>query len=201
MALVEIAPPAFDVETQMVYATADNFTGAAVYERAGCYLHGDAAALLGRAIALAAKLGLRLKIYDAFRPAEAQWLLWAHTPDPEFLADPRRGSPHSRGVAVDVTLIDGPGRELDMGSPIDGAGPLARHGCAGITAAALRNRSLLLGLMAAAGWDHYLNEWWHYQLFEPRRYPLLGDSAAGTAMMTAESIVQAAVTRDTGAHG
>ncbi len=183
MALVEIVPPAFDVETHMVYATAENFTGAPVYGRAGCYLHGDAAAILSRSIELAAELGLRLKVYDAFRPAEAQWVLWSHNPDPEFLADPRRGSPHSRGVAVDVTLIDGSGRELDMGSAVDGAGPLARHGCTAIPAAAQRNRSILLGLMAAAGWDHYLNEWWHYQLFQPRRYPLLGDSAAGTGMM------------------
>jgi D-alanyl-D-alanine dipeptidase len=183
MALVEITPPAFDVETHMVYATAENFTGAAIYKRAECYLHGDAAALLARSIDLAGELGLRLKIFDAYRPAEAQWLLWSHNPDPDFLSDPRRGSPHSRGVAIDVTLIDGSGRDLDMGSPVDGAGPLARHGCTGITPAAQRNRVILLGLMAAAGWDHYLNEWWHYQLFEPRRYPLLDESAAGTAMM------------------
>lgn len=201
MALVEIAPPAFDVEIHMIYATAENFTGAPVYGRAACYLHGDAAAILGRSIALADALGLRLKIYDAFRPAEAQWLLWGHTPDPDFLADPRRGSPHSRGVAVDVTLIDGSGRELDMGSPVDGAGPLARHGCTKISPACMRNRLILLGLMASAGWDHYRNEWWHYQLFQPRHYVLLGDSAAGTAMMTPESIVQAAATRDTGSHG
>ena len=84
---------------------------------------------------------------------------------------------------LDVSLIDGSGRELDMGSPVDGAGPLARHGCTAIAPAAQRNRAILLGLMAAAGWDHYLNEWWHYQLYEPRRYPLLDESAAGTAMM------------------
>ena len=183
MVLVAIAPPAFDVETYMVYATDANFTGRPVYRRPGCYLHADAAALLSRAIALAAELGLRLKVYDAFRPSEAQWLLWEHTPDPDFLADPRRGSPHSRGVAVDVTLVDGTGGELDMGSPVDGAGPLARHGCTDIPATAQRNRAILLGLMAAAGWDHYLNEWWHYQMFEPRRYPVLTDAAAGTAMM------------------
>ena len=193
MVLVEIAPPAFDVETCIVYATDKNFTGRPVYRRPGCYLHPDAAALLSHAIVLAAELGLRLKLYDAFRPSEAQWLLWDHTPDPDFLADPRRGSPHSRGVAVDVTLVDvmlvggaladGTGGELDMGSPVDAAGPLARHGCTDIPATAQRNRAILLGLMAAAGWDHYLNEWWHYQMFEPRRYPVLTDAAAGTAMM------------------
>ena len=44
---------------------------------------------------------------------------------------------------------------------------------------------LLLGLMASAGWDHYLNEWWHYQMFAPRRYPLLCDSAVRTGLMAA----------------
>ncbi|MFP6745161.1 MAG: M15 family metallopeptidase, partial [Alphaproteobacteria bacterium] len=123
--MIEIAPPAFDVDIHMVYATADNFTGTPVYGRTGCYLHEDAADALAKAIALAGELGLRLKIYDAFRPSEAQWLLWNHTPDPDFLADPRRGSPHSRGVAVDVTLIEPSGRELDMGSKVDQAGALA----------------------------------------------------------------------------
>ena len=183
MVVVEIAPPAFDIETRIVYAAAENFTGEPVYLRPGCYLHPDAAAALSRAVALAAHLGLRFTIYDAFRPAEAQRVLWSHTPDPDFLADPRRGSPHSRGVAVDLTLIDGDGRELDMGAAVDAPGPLARHACTAIAAGALRNRSMLLGLMAAAGWDHYLNEWWHYQLFDPRRYPLLSDAAAGTGMM------------------
>ena len=50
-------------------------------------------------------------------------------------------------------------------------------------AAAQRNRAVLLGLMTAAGWDFYRNEWWHYQLFDSRRFPLLSDSAAATAMM------------------
>src|SRR5690606_29273969 len=101
--LVEIAPPAYDVEIFIAYATDQNFTGKPVYGRPGCYLHPDAAACLARAITLAAQLGLRFKVFDAFRPSEAQWVLWNHTPDPEFLADPKRGSPHSMGVAVDLT--------------------------------------------------------------------------------------------------
>ena len=104
MALVEISPPEFDVNLNLIYATEHNFTGAPIYRRAGCYLHADAAEALLRAISLAGEVGLGIRIYDAFRPAEAQWLMWSHTPDPEFLADPRRGSPHSRGVAVDLAL-------------------------------------------------------------------------------------------------
>ncbi len=183
MVLLEITPPAFDVDIDLMYAGDGNFTGAPIYRRAACYLHPHAAAALGRAVDLAAALGLRLKIHDAYRPAEAQWALWAHSPDPRFLSDPRRGSPHSRGVALDVTLVDGDGRELDMGTAIDAFTPLAYHASMRVSEAAQRNRFLLLGLMTAAGWDNYRNEWWHYQLFEPRRYPLLADSAAGAHMM------------------
>ena len=183
MPLVAIQPPAWDVDLDLAYAGPDNFTGAAVYARAACFLHSDAAACLGVAIAIAGRLGWRLRIFDAFRPAEAQWALWRHTPDADFLADPRRGSPHSRGVAIDVTLIDGGGRALDMGTGFDEFSPLSHHRSDGISDAARRHRLLLLGLMTDAGWDFYRNEWWHFQLFDARRYPLLSDSAAGTQLI------------------
>jgi D-alanyl-D-alanine dipeptidase len=183
MTLLAIAAPDFDVAFALVYATANNFTGKPIYARAAAYLHRDAAARLRRAIELAAALDLKLKIFDAFRPVEAQQVMWAHTPNPEFLADPRRGSPHSRGVAVDLTLVDGAGRELDMGTGFDAFTPLSHHGSTGVSLAAQRNRLMLLGLMTAAGWDCYRNEWWHYQLFEPRRYPLLSDRALSPGLM------------------
>lgn len=181
--LVEIAAPAYDVDLFIAYATADNFTGKPVYARPGCYLHAEAAALMARAIALAAEIGYRFRIFDAFRPAEAQWALWNHTPDPDFLADPRRGSPHSRGVAVDLTLIDRDGRELDMGTGFDAFTPLSHHGAAGLSADVQRNRHLLLGIMTAAGWDFFRNEWWHYQVFDSRRFPLVSDRALEHPMM------------------
>ncbi len=174
--LVEITEASHDVVLDIAYATARNFTGAPVYRRAACYLHPDGLAALERAIALAAPLGFRLKVFDAFRPSDAQWKLWNFRPDPEFLADPRRGSPHSRGVAVDLTLIDAKGAELDMGTGFDAFTPLSHHASIAIPPAAQRNRLLLLGLMTAAGWDFYRNEWWHYQLFDARRYDLLGDA-------------------------
>jgi D-alanyl-D-alanine dipeptidase len=183
MSLVAIEPPAYDLSVTMAYAGADNFTGAPIYARAACYLHTDAAACLERAIVAAGQLGLRLLVFDAFRPVEAQWALWSHTPDPDFLADPRHGSPHSRGVAIDLTLLDGAGRALEMGTPFDYFSPLSHHGAHGIPDIARHNRMLLLGLMTEAGWDFYRNEWWHYQLFDSRRYPLLHDRGAGTRLM------------------
>lgn len=180
--LVRIALPAFDVDIALAYATPDNFTGKPVYRTdAGCFLHDDAARLLGRAADLARPLGYRLKVLDAFRPSEAQWVLWNHTPDPGFLADPRLGSPHSMGAAVDLTLVDAAtGRELDMGTAFDEFTPRSHHGNQEISAGAQRNRHLLMGIMTTAGWDFYRNEWWHYQMFSARaRYPVLADSVLG----------------------
>jgi D-alanyl-D-alanine dipeptidase len=183
MTLIPILTSDFDVEIDIKYATADNFTGAPVYKAAKCYLHTDAAECLKKAIALAKPLGLRFRIFDAYRPSEAQWKLWEHTPDPGFLADPAKGSPHSRGVAIDLTLIDHASTALDMGTAFDAFTPQSHHGRTDISVEAQKNRLLLMGLMTTAGWDFYRNEWWHYQLFNSRNYALFSDKDAGTGMM------------------
>ena len=183
MSLIPIAEASLDVELALAYATADNVTGRPIYRHARFYLHADAAAALGRAASLARALGCRLRVFDAFRPTEAQWVLWRAFPDPEFVADPKRGSPHSRGVAVDLTLIDAAGRPLEMGTGFDDFTPLAHHASLAVSPEAQRNRALLLGLMTAAGWDFYRNEWWHYQLFNARRYPLYSDKALARGLM------------------
>jgi D-alanyl-D-alanine dipeptidase len=176
MTLIPISEAAHRVEIDLKYATPDNFTGKPVYAQADCYLHPEAEKSLRVAVELAAVQGWRLRIFDAFRPSQAQWKLWNHTPDPEFLADPRRGSPHSRGVAIDLTLIDAAsGEALDMGTGFDAFTPLSHHGNTEVSAQAQKNRMLLIGLMTIAGWDFYRNEWWHYQLFDSRDYALFGD--------------------------
>jgi D-alanyl-D-alanine dipeptidase len=182
--LVEIKQPEFDVEIDIRYATTNNFTGELVYKKPKCFLHTDAAEKLQKAISLAAPLGLRFKIFDAFRPSEAQFKLWAHTPDPNFLADPVKGSPHSRGVAVDLNLIDKNGNELDMGTAFDEFTPLSHHAVTeGISVEAQKNRLILMGIMTASGWDFYRNEWWHYQLFNSKSYTVISDLDAETEMM------------------
>ena len=147
--LVEIAPPRFDVSLALAYATDDNVTGHRIYGRAACYLHRDAASLLDRAIDIASTQGLQLIVFDGYRPVEAQWALWRQCPDPTFLADPRRGSPHSRGVAVDLGLVDREtGVPLDMGTGFDDLTPRAFHGSSAPTPRAQRNRMLPLPLRA-----------------------------------------------------
>ena len=182
--LVEITEREYSVAIDLKYATADNFTGAPVYQKnARCFLHQEAAEKLRTAIRLADAQGYKFLIFDAYRPTEAQWKLWDHTPDPHFLADPRKGSPHSRGVAVDLTLTRADGTPLDMGTAFDAFTPLSHHGNLAINAEAQRNRLLLMGIMSTAGWDFYRNEWWHYQLFNSRNYRLYSDEEAGLGVM------------------
>lgn len=167
------------------YATTNNFTEKEVYISNNCYLHIDAAKKLLKAKDYAQKLGYKIKIFDAFRPQEAQHILWNHTPDDNFLANPERGSPHSRGVAVDLTLVDTKTmKEVEMGTEFDAFTPLSYHNeVQNISPKAVSNRMILLGIMTASGFDHYMNEWWHYQLFDSKKYPLIEDKKAKTGLI------------------
>jgi len=188
--LIEITPQTHEVIIDLRYATPNNFTRAkaAIYsDNARCYLHKDAEEKLSKAISRAQELGFKLKIFDAFRPIEAQTAMFKDTPNPEFLSPPETGSiPHCRGVAVDVTLVDDKGNELDMGTGFDEFSSRAHHANKEVSQEAQKNRKLLRNqIMMAAGWDDYKNEWWHYQLFNVReKYPALSDQDAGTNMLS-----------------
>ena len=96
-------------------------------------------------------------------------------PDPNFIAPPDKGSPHSRGVAVDLTLVNSNNIELEMGTEFDEFSRLSYHGCLDITKEAYKNRLMLLGIMTDAGWDFFRNEWWHYQLHNSKNFPIVND--------------------------
>ena len=182
--LTEIQPALYDVAQDIRYASDANVAGFALYRRPGCYLNPVAADRLQRAVDLAARQHLRIVIYDAFRPIEAQIALRHRFPGSPYVSDPVSGSaPHCRGAAVDLALMDRDGQVLDFGTGFDDFTTASHHGATDIAVAAQRNRHLLLGLMTAAGWDFYRREWWHYQLFEPRRHPLLSDSVLPQPMM------------------
>lgn len=184
MKLIPITSKSHGVALDIRYATKDNFTGKPIYARPDCYLIDEANKLLKRAVDMAQTQGLHLLVFDAFRPSEAQYKMWAHTPDPNFLADPSRGSPHSKGIAIDLTLVEtATGQILDMGTKFDSFTPLSFHGNMEISEKAQKNRYLLLGLMTAAGWDCYLKEWWHYQLFDSSSYNVLSDDILEIPMM------------------
>ena len=147
------------------YATADTLTGAPIYHRPVALLRPEARDRLIAAASRAALLGLQLRLFDAFRPLDAQWALWRALPDPRFVADPAgEEGMHPRGVAVDLTLAEASGADLPMGTGFDEMTPLSAHDAVDLAPEAIRNRALLLGIMAATGWEHIASEWWHYQL-------------------------------------
>ena len=178
--LIHITPQTHDVVIDMMYASPRNFTGKVVYGFAECFLHPLAEVALRKAVAAAKGFGFTLKICDAYRPQQAQKALWAHTPDPHYVADPAVGSNHTRGVALDLTLLDGRGEELDMGTPVDTMTPASHHFYPALSAKVMLNRMHLLTIMLEAGFVHHPNEWWHYQLADALRFPLIEMPALNT---------------------
>lgn len=171
--LVHITEQNHDVAIALMYAGPDNFTGQVIYDHPLCFLHPQAEACLQKAIAAARGFGFRLKILDAFRPQEAQETLWAVAPNTDYIADPAIGSNHTRGVAVDLTLIDANGQALDMGTPVDTMTAASHHFHAAHPAPVQLNRMRLLTVMLEAGFVHHPREWWHYQLPDADRFPLI----------------------------
>ena len=177
--LVPVAPQTHDVVLDLLYATSNNMTGRPIYAQPLCLLHQDAEASLRQAAHLARHAGVQIKIFDAFRPHEAQVLLWEAATDKAFVADPRIGSNHTRGVAIDLTLVDTQGQELDMGSGFDEMSELSHHFNPQVRPAALANRQLLLDIMQQAGFEPIAHEWWHYSLPNAQGYALVDSAALG----------------------
>ncbi|MES2608371.1 MAG: D-alanyl-D-alanine dipeptidase [Pseudomonadota bacterium] len=172
--LVEIDESTHPIILDIRYASMNNFTGQVIYNKPLCLIHKDALVLFEKAIVLAAKQNLTFKVFDAFRPQAAQEALWNICPNDMYIMPPTKGSVHTRGVAIDLTLINDAGSELDMGTPFDDFTEQSHHG-ASLPVAIEQNRYLLLGIMTTAGFDFYRNEWWHYQMFNPREYELIKD--------------------------
>ena len=175
--LILITTPTHGVEIDLIYASENNFTGKVIYESALCFLHPQAEAGLRKAIAAARLMGFQLKVFDAFRPQEAQQALWAVAPNPAYIADPAKGSNHTRGVAVDLTLVGADGQALDMGTPVDTMSTASHHFHAAHPVEIQINRMKLLTSMLEAGFVHHPNEWWHYQLPDAKQFPLIDSHA------------------------
>ena len=157
------------------YATPGNFVGADMYSPFDCaWLHNDAAAMLERTAQALARRdpALRILVLDALRPQRVQERMWKAlegTPLTQYLADPARGSIHSFGMAVDVTIVDASGRELDMGTGFDDLTELSHPALEeGFFARGdlherhIANRRLLREVMAESGWRGIRTEWWHF---------------------------------------
>lgn len=123
------------------------------------------------------RTGLGLKIFDAYRPYSVTEHMWEIVKDDRYAADPKKGSGHNRGIAIDVTIIKlKTKKELDMGTGFDNFSDTAHHTFIWLTTEILNNRLLLKKTMEAHGFKALETEWWHYHLPAAKEYELLGIS-------------------------
>jgi zinc D-Ala-D-Ala dipeptidase len=145
------------------YATKNNFTGKVLYPSAKVYLRKIVAEKLAKANEyLKENYHLRIKIYDGYRPLFIQKLMWKIVPDDRFVANPAKGSKHNRGAAVDITLINKEGEELDMGTPYDDFTEKANYFYQELSSNIKANRKLLRETMTQFGFIPMDGEWWHF---------------------------------------
>ena len=146
------------------YATTDNFVKTQMYDCARCFLRPPVARRILAIHQLLQKQGYGLKMFDCYRPRPIQQKLWDKVPDPRYVANPAKGSMHNRGGAVDLTIIDAKGEELDMGTGFDYFGPEAYHTYTKHSEEIAQNRKLLKETMEKFGFRSIRTEWWHYSL-------------------------------------
>jgi zinc D-Ala-D-Ala dipeptidase len=120
------------------------------------------------------QMGFNLKIFDAYRPYSVTEKMWEPVKDDRYAADPKFGSGHNRGVAVDLTIINATtGEELNMGTDFDNFSDTAHHTFTNLPEDVLQNRLLLKKIMVQHGFKPLDTEWWHYSLFNAKEFELL----------------------------
>ena len=153
-----------DFVYDMKYATSDNFLKAKVYDCAECFLRLKTVKAMLNANTEFMKKGYKIKIFDCYRPLDIQKRMWKIVPNPDYVANPSKGSIHNRGGAVDITLVDANGKELDMGTTFDFFGVEASHNYQNLSQEIKSNRALLKTIMIQNGFNLLESEWWHYNL-------------------------------------
>jgi D-alanyl-D-alanine dipeptidase len=171
---VEVAPLVPDAVIDLRYATEHNFTGTKLYPKADCKLRRAVAAKLVKAAKALRAQDRRLVIWDCYRPSSIQKVLWKRVPDERYVANPAKGSRHSRGAAIDVALVDKDGQAVVLPTEFDD-----------FTEAAHRDKALegdhgaearrLDQAMRDAGFVGMPTEWWHFDDAGASTYPLADD--------------------------
>jgi len=151
------------INTDVKYASTNNFTNQILYPTDKVYIR----KIVGEALAdiqthLLENLNLRIKIYDGYRPLSVQKKMWKIMPDDRYVANPATGSRHNRGAAVDLTLIDSTGTELDMGTEYDNFTERAHYDYPNIPDESKTNRKILRDVMIKFGFTPIESEWWHF---------------------------------------
>ena len=162
--MVELKTIVPNIQYDLRYATANNFMHQQVYKNgSNTFLRLVVAKALGRVQQELNEKNLSLKIWDAYRPYSVTEKMWELIKDERYVADPKKGSGHNRGIAVDLTIIDRTtGKELDMGTGFDNFTDTAHQTFKNLSSEVLNNRALLKTIMEKNGFIAMETEWWHF---------------------------------------
>ncbi len=156
------------------YATENNFTHTVLYKNNKVYLRKIVADSLRKANRyFKKKFNYRIKIFDGYRPLSVQKYMWKIMPDKRYVAPPNKGSRHNRGAAVDVTLVDSLGTQLNMGTEYDNFTQKAHPTFKNLPKQILLNRKILSDGMQKFGFHPINSEWWHFDFQGWRRFSIL----------------------------
>ncbi|MCX6171435.1 MAG: M15 family metallopeptidase [Flavobacterium sp.] len=153
-----------DFVYDMKYATDDNFLKEKVYPCAECFLRVKTVKSLLEANKTFSQKGFKIKLFDCYRPKAIQKKMWKIVPNANFVANPKKGSIHNRGGAVDISLVDSLGVEVNMGTKFDFFGEEASHNYQNLSNEILANRKFLKQIMLQNNFKSFDSEWWHYNL-------------------------------------
>lgn len=170
---VEVIKVIPDVIVDLPYATEKNFFKRRFYKENRCFLRRAVVEKLALVQRDLKSEGLGLKLWDGYRPRSVQYEFWKVLPDPKYVADPKQGSRHNRGAAVDCTLVDlKTGKELVMPTAHDDFTPKAAAHFKLVSPEALKNRKTLQDAMTRHGFQIFDSEWWHFDAPGWEKYPL-----------------------------
>jgi len=174
--LVDIRKVNPNIRLDIRYATTNNFLKRKLYTVAKCALRASVAQKLALVQTDLEKIGLGLKVYDCYRPFSVTKQMWQAWPDPRYVANPARGSRHNRGAAIDLTLVDRTGKELEMPTPYDDFTKKAHADYQGGSAQSRKNRQVLKDAMKKQGFIGITTEWWHFDSEDWQKFAILNVS-------------------------
>ncbi len=173
--LIDIGTVNPNIRLDIRYATTNNFLNRQLYGEARCALRAGVAQKLSRVQEDLQKRGLGLKVFDCYRPLSVTKQMWEILPDPRYVANPANGSRHNRGAAVDLTLVDSNGAQLEMPTGFDDFTEKAARDYRGndVRTAARKNSQLLEDVMKKHGFIPLVTEWWHFDAADWQKFAIL----------------------------
>lgn len=172
--LVDVTKLDFTIRLDIRYATPNNFTKKTVYPVAKCLLRKQVAEALTRVESALRLQDISLKVFDCYRPLSVQQTFWDLVPDERYVADPKKGSRHNRGAAVDLTLVEArSGKALEMPTEYDDFSAKAHRNSKRMSKTARRNMKILEKAMVREGFIPFETEWWHFDYQGWEKYDLL----------------------------